>query len=259
MKANIFNFVFFSIIICFFGYGRNELYFINERSICLERNIINFRNNRILADVENQFDLNNFYQSTLSLANQLNDCNDDDEEIKNLQNIIDSHITKHKENNALPNLNNVDKKTKKLILKLRKELNEAKKELDNKSNCELAIQLIHDKRIIKKYENSSILEQKNFKQLENYENIFETDDDEYYDKYNDKYNEIKSSNCYKKLKKNPEYKKSKKNLIIKVMLLITTFFVIIASGAMKFLLLLTPCVPLIFSKWRKVNKHHSEL
>ncbi|EUD73109.1 hypothetical protein YYG_02109 [Plasmodium vinckei petteri] len=255
MKGNILNFVFFSIIICFFGYGRNELYFINERSICLERNIINFRNNRILADAEKQFNLNNFYQSTWSLVNQLNDCNDDDEEITNLRNAIDSHIKNHKENNTLPNLNNLDGKTKKLIHKIQKELNEAKKELDNKSNCELEIQLMHDKRIIKKYENISVLEQKNFKQLENYENIFEIDED----KFDDKYNKIKSSNCYNKLKKNPEYKKSKKNLIIKVMLLITTFFVIIASGAMKFLLLLIPCAPFIFSNWRKVNKYHSEL
>ncbi|CDU17377.1 fam-b protein [Plasmodium yoelii] len=105
MRISILKFVFFSIIICSFEYAKNELYFVNERSICLERNITKFRNNRILADVDNQFDLNDFYQSTLSLVDQFNDCNDD-EEITNLRNIIDSQIKKHKESNTLPDLNN---------------------------------------------------------------------------------------------------------------------------------------------------------
>ncbi|EUD73103.1 hypothetical protein YYG_02103 [Plasmodium vinckei petteri] len=90
-----------------------EIYYVNERSIYLEMDVINFRNNRILTGVDGQFDLYDFYESILSPSNQFNGYNDDDEEIKNLQNIIDSHITKHKENNTLPNLNNVDKKTKK--------------------------------------------------------------------------------------------------------------------------------------------------
>ncbi|CAD2096378.1 Plasmodium exported protein, unknown function [Plasmodium vinckei brucechwatti] len=180
MKANILNFVFFSIIICFFGYGKNELYFINKRSICLERNVTNFRNNRELSDVDNQFDLNDFYQSTFSLVNQLNDCNDDDEEITNLRNAIDSHIKNHKENNTLPNLNNLDGKTKKLIYKIQKELNEAKKELDNIGNDELSIQPIQDKRVIKKNENN-----------------FEIDNN----KFNNEYNEIKSINNYNILNK----------------------------------------------------------
>ncbi|CAD2099590.1 fam-b protein [Plasmodium vinckei lentum] len=64
----------------------------------------------ILADRDNQFDLNNFYESTLSLANQFSDYTDDDEEITNLRNIIDSRIKKHKGSNILPNLNNVDEK-----------------------------------------------------------------------------------------------------------------------------------------------------
>ncbi|EAA19320.1 hypothetical protein [Plasmodium yoelii yoelii] len=149
MRISILKFVFFSIIICSFEYAKNELYFVNERSICLERNITKFRNNRILADVDNQFDLNDFYQSTLSLVDQFNDCNDD-EEITNLRNIIDSQIKKHKESNTLPDLNNVDKKTKKLIHGLHKEIEEFKKELDNKGDNELAIQPIHDKIIIKK-------------------------------------------------------------------------------------------------------------
>ncbi|CAD2095025.1 fam-b protein [Plasmodium vinckei] len=237
MRVNILNVVFLSIIICSFGFGKNELYFINERSICLERNIINFRNNRILADVENQFDLNNFYQSTWSLVNQLNDCNDDDEEITNLRNAIDSHIKNLKENNTLPNLNNLDGKTKKLIHKIQKELNEAKKELDNKGNGELSIQPIQDKRVIKENEN-----------------IFEIDKD----KFDDKYDEIESSDYYKKSKNISKYKKSKKKLIINVMLLIIASFVIIASGAMKFLLLLIPCVPIIVYNSYKVNQDRPE-
>ncbi|CAD2096412.1 fam-b protein [Plasmodium vinckei lentum] len=238
MKANILNFIFFSIIICSFGFSKNELYFIYERSIYLERNVISFINNRILANVDDQFDLNNFYESTLSLANQFSDYNDDDKEIIHLRNIINSHVKMHKESNTTPNLNNVDEKTKKLIYELRKEIEEAKKELDNKRNGELSIQPIQDKIVIKKNEN-----------------IFEIDED----KFDDKYNKIKSSNYYEKSKKISKYKTSKKNLIIKVMLLIATFFVIIASGIMKLLLLLTPCVLFIFYKWRKINKRRSEL
>ncbi|SCL88449.1 Protein of unknown function (DUF2031), putative, partial [Plasmodium chabaudi chabaudi] len=114
MRVNILKYAFFSIIICSFEYAENELYFMNERNIYLERNIINLINNRILADADNQFDLYDFYESTSSIANQFSDF-DHDEEMIRLRNIIDSHIKKHKENNTLPNLNNADKKTKKLI------------------------------------------------------------------------------------------------------------------------------------------------
>ncbi|KEG02414.1 fam-b protein [Plasmodium vinckei vinckei] len=156
MRISILYFVFFSIIICSFEYGKNILHFINERNVYLERNIINLENNRILADGDKQFDLNHFYESTLSLVSQLNDHNDDDEVIKKIQNIIDSHINKHKESNTLPNLNNVDKKTKKLIYELRKELDEVKKEIDNIRNNKLAIQPIEDKRIVNRHEVVSV-------------------------------------------------------------------------------------------------------
>ncbi|EAA18193.1 hypothetical protein YYC_05798 [Plasmodium yoelii 17X] len=134
MKSSIFKFVFFSIIISSFEYAQNELYFVNERSINLERNITNFRNNRILADTDNRFDLNNFYESTLSLINKINDDNDDDEEITKLKSIMNLQLMKSKESNTLKDLNNVDKKTKKYVLKLQKELEGLKKELDDTNN-----------------------------------------------------------------------------------------------------------------------------
>ncbi|VEV58084.1 fam-b protein [Plasmodium vinckei vinckei] len=81
MESRILKFVFFSIIICSFEYAKNELYYVNERSIYLERNIIYFRNNRILEYIDNQFDLYDFYESTLNLANQFSDYIDDDKEI----------------------------------------------------------------------------------------------------------------------------------------------------------------------------------
>ncbi|VEV57601.1 fam-b protein [Plasmodium vinckei vinckei] len=217
MIIKILKYVLFSVITCYFEYAKKELYFINERKIYLERNIINFKNNRILADAGNQFDLNNFYESTLSLANKFNDYNDDDEDIIYLRNIIDSHVKKYKESNTTPNLNNLDGKTKKLIHKIQKELNEAKKELDNERNGELSIQPIQDKRVIKKSEN-----------------IFEIDED----KINDKYNKITLSNCYTKLKKISKSKKSKKKIIIKMMLLTATLSVIIALGMMNQIILL---------------------
>ncbi|KEG00193.1 hypothetical protein YYE_04962, partial [Plasmodium vinckei vinckei] len=127
--------------------------------------------------------------------------------------------------NTTPNLNNVDGKTKKLIHKIQKELNEAKKELDNERNGELSIHPIQDKRVIKKSEN-----------------IFEIDNS----KFNNEYNEIKSSNCYKKLKKISKSIKSKKNVIIRVMLLIATLFVIIALEMMNQIILLGIFVGFIF-------------
>ncbi|SCL92937.1 fam-b protein [Plasmodium chabaudi chabaudi] len=163
MRISILNFVFFSIIICSFEYAKNILHFINESNVYLERNIINLENNRILANADNQFDLNNFYESTLTLADQFNDYkdnyeddDDDDEVIKKIQNIIDSHREKDKRNNTLPNLNNVDKKTKKLIHELRTELDGVKKELDNIKNNKLAIQPIQDKRIVNRREVTSV-------------------------------------------------------------------------------------------------------
>ncbi|CAD2110698.1 fam-b protein [Plasmodium vinckei petteri] len=156
MIVSILKFVLFSIIICSYEYAQNELYFINETNKYLEKNIINFRNNRVLADADNLFDLNNFYESTFSLANQFSDYIDDDEEITNLRNAIDSHIKNHKENNTLPNLNNVDGKTKKLIYELQKELEKVKKEINNIRNAKLAIQPIQEKGIIEMDENISV-------------------------------------------------------------------------------------------------------
>ncbi|CAD2112552.1 fam-b protein [Plasmodium vinckei] len=157
MIISILKFVLFSIIICSYEYAQNELYFINEASKYLEKNIINFRNNRVLADADNLFDLNNFYESTFSLASQFNDCNDDDEEITNIRNAINSHIKNHKESNTLPNLNNVDGKTKKLVHELHKELEEVKKELDNIRNGKKPIQPTQYKRIIEINENIYVL------------------------------------------------------------------------------------------------------
>ncbi|KEG01399.1 hypothetical protein YYE_03495 [Plasmodium vinckei vinckei] len=231
MKVSILNLFCFQLLF--------EFYFINERNIYLERNIINFKNNRILADADNQFDFNHFYESTLSLTNQLNDYNDDDEDIIYLRNIIDSHIKKYKESNTTPNLNNVDGKTKKLLHKIQKELNEAKKELDNERNGELSIQPIQDKRVIKKSEN-----------------IFEIENN----KFHNEYNKITLSNCYKKFKKFSKSKKSKKNIIIKVMLLIATVFVIIGLGTIDQMLLFILFVGFVlFIIGEKLDRYLSKL
>ncbi|ETB63238.1 hypothetical protein YYC_00077 [Plasmodium yoelii 17X] len=251
MRVNILKYVIFSIIICSFEYAKNELYLVNERSINLERNVTNFRNNRILADVDNQFDLNDFYQSTLNLVDQFNDCNDD-EEITNLRNIIDSHIKKHKESNTLPDLNNVDKKTKKLVNELRTELEEIKKELDNKMNGELAMQPINDKRIIKKDENSSVSEHEDFKQLESFEKKLRTKND----KFKVEYCEIKFSKKYMGLKINKKLTKKEEKLFKSLMVFsVIILLLMIASGTMKLLLLFAPAVLLIFRSCRRIRKY----
>ncbi|SCM06076.1 fam-b protein [Plasmodium chabaudi chabaudi] len=237
MRTRILEYAFFSIIICFFEYNKNELYCVNERSKYFERNIINFRNNRILADLDKQFDLNNFYESTWSLANQFSDYIDD-KEITHLRNAIDSHVKKHEEKNALPNLNNVDNKTKKLIHELRKELEEVKKKLYNKRNGELEIQPIENKRIIKK--DGNILEIK-------------------CDHFKYEYNEIISNNNYEELKNNRKLKKAEKKLIMGGLSLIGSFFAIAASGQVYLLLLLAPSLVLIFKSWRKINKYRYNL
>ncbi|VTZ76143.1 fam-b protein [Plasmodium yoelii] len=242
MRISILKYVLFSIIICFFEYAPNEL--------CLERDVINFRNNRILADADNRFDLNSFYQSTLSLANQLNDYNDDDEEIIYIRNAINSQIKKHKESNTLPDLNNVDKKTKKLIGELRKELEEVKKELDNKRNSEIAIQPIQDKRITKKDENISVSEYEDFNKLENEENFLESEDDN----FEDEYNKIKSSNNYKKFKINGKIKKHEKKLFKKMMIFMVSQFLIVVSGAWYLGILFIPYTFSIIKKcWKLLN------
>ncbi|KEG01151.1 fam-b protein [Plasmodium vinckei vinckei] len=226
MRVGILKFVLFSIIICSFEYGKNRLYFVNERTIYLERNVTNFRNNRILADKDKEFDLNNFYESTLSLVNQFNDYNDD--KITNLRNAIDSRIKEHKENNTLPNLNNLDEKTKNQIYELQKELEEVKKKLDNIRNGELAIQPMHDKRITEKDEN--ILGAKN------------------------EYNEITSSNNYMVFQINRKLKKSEKKIIVASLAFIVSFFTLLALGGELLLLLLIPAVGFVLkSLWDYVN------
>ncbi|SCL82031.1 Protein of unknown function (DUF2031), putative, partial [Plasmodium berghei] len=216
----------------------------------LERDVINFKNNKILADVDNQFDFNEFYESTLSLASQLGDCIEGNKEIAYLQSIIDSHIKKHKENNTLPDLNNVDKKTKKLIDQLRKELEEIKKELNNKRSSEVEIQPIKDKIITKKNKNNSVSEQEDFKQLENEGNFLEINDDN----FKDEYNEITSSSNYKKLKINRKLKKENKKLVKKFMVFMVSHFVILGSGGGYLILLVIPCmISVIKNCWKSLK------
>ncbi|CAD2110625.1 fam-b protein [Plasmodium vinckei] len=231
MIVSILKFVLFSIIICSYEYAQNELYFINETNKYLEKNIINFRNNRVLADADNLFDLNNFYESTFSLANQFSDYIDDDEEITNLRNAIDSHIKNHKENNTLPNLNNVDGKTKKLIYELQKELEKVKKEINNIRNAKLAIQPIQEKGIIEMDENISVSNHE--------EDILETNR-----------NEI--NNIIK-------LEKEEKKLAWQFLLLVVSFIVIVGLGAMKLLLLLAPLFFFIHKTWHKINKYRFKL
>ncbi|SCL98400.1 Protein of unknown function (DUF2031), putative [Plasmodium chabaudi chabaudi] len=243
MRVSILKLFCFSVIICSFEYAKNELYYVNERSIYLERNVINFRNNRILADPDNQFDLYDFYQSTLSLANQFSDYIDDDE-ITNLRNDIASRIKNHKENNTLPNLNNLDKKTKKFIHELQKELEETKKELDNIRNSELGIQPTQDKRIIKKDENNFVSEHENFKHLENEGNFLKIED------YNfeDKYHEITSSDIYKEKKYCRKLRKAGINIFKNMVLFIVGSVVIVSSGSFDVAILLVPYMISIISK-----------
>ncbi|CAD2099556.1 fam-b protein [Plasmodium vinckei brucechwatti] len=228
MRVSILKFVFFSINICSFECAKKELYFINGRNIYLEKNITNFRNNRILADADNQFDLNNFYESTLSLANQFSDYIDDDEEIKNLRNTIDSRIKKHKRSDISPNLNNIDEKTKNLIYELQKELEEVKKEIDSIRNNEIPIQPIQNKRTIINGENISVSEHEGISQLENEGNISGSE-----------HNEI-SSSSKNKLKNNSETKKLVINFIKKCLLLIASFLALFISPALSFLILIMP-------------------
>ncbi|CDU15840.1 fam-b protein [Plasmodium yoelii] len=245
MRVCIFKYVFFSIIICFFEYAKNELYLVNERSVYLERNVINFRNNRILANAENQFNLNDFYQSTLSLVNQFND----NDELIYIRNTINSQIRKHKKKNTLPNLNNVDKKTKKLIDELQKEL-EVKKELGNKRDYKLIIQPIYDKRIIKKDENNSVSEHENFRELENYENNLGSENYNFDSEYID----VTLSNDYKKLKIKRKLKKKNISLLKKFAIFMLSHIVVVASGGGYLILLAIPCTISLFKKCWEILK-----
>ncbi|SBW38099.1 fam-b protein [Plasmodium berghei] len=217
MRVSVLKYVLFSIVICSFEYAKNELYFVNDKGIYLEGNVINFRNNRILADVDKEFDLNEFCQSTLSLATQLGDCIEDNEEIAHLRNIIDSHIKKHEESNTSIDLKNVDSKTKQLINEFRKELEELKKHITDKMNGELAIQPIDDKIIIKKDENSSVSEHEDFKQLENERNIVAN---EHYE----------TDSSIEELKNKRKLKKRIKGLMVRSVLLVGFIFALLIPG-----------------------------
>ncbi|CAD2098378.1 fam-b protein [Plasmodium vinckei] len=242
MKISILKYVFFSIIICSLDDSKNESYYVNERNIYLERNIINFRNNRVLADTDNQFDLYDFYQSTSNLANPLNDCNDDDKGNIYLRNIKDSHVKKHKESIALPNLNNEYEDTNMLIQEMRKELEETKKELDNIKNGKLAIQPIQDKRIITKYENNFVQEHPGFKQMENYGHILET---------KDKYNENTLSSNYNGSEINQDFNKTNNALLKKGTTTAGDELMAIVSDACQVIKLIIPYMVSVTKKsWR---------
>ncbi|CAD2112606.1 fam-b protein [Plasmodium vinckei petteri] len=230
MIISILKFVLFSIIICSYEYAQNELYFINEASKYLERNIINFRNNRVLADADNLFDLNNFYESTFSLANKFSDYIDDDEEITNLRNAIDSHIKNYKERNTLPNLN-VDEKTKKLIHELQKEFEEVKTELDNIRNDKIPIQPIQEKGITKKDDN--------FKET--------------YIKY------IISEKRRKEVNNTKNLEKEEMKLFMQLLLLVVGILMIAGLGPIKLLLLLAPLVFLMCKTGDKISKYRCKL
>ncbi|SCL82148.1 fam-b protein [Plasmodium berghei] len=237
MRVSVLKYVIFSIVICSFEYAKNELYFVNDRGIYLEGNVITFRNNRILAYADNEFDLNEFYQSTLSLASQLGDCVEGNKEIEHLRNIIDSHIKKHKGSSTSLDLKNVDSKTKKIIDDLRTELEEVKREIDNKRNGELAIHSIDDKIIIKKDENSSVSEHEDFKQLENNEN-----------------NKIASSNCYMKSKLTKKYGKEAIKFILSCLGFLAVAFSVPITGLLSLMILFIPSgVSIYYFLWRLIK------
>ncbi|SCL86423.1 fam-b protein [Plasmodium berghei] len=239
MRVSILKCVLFSIVICSFEYAQNELYFVNDKGICLERNVMNFRNNRILAYADNEFDLNEFYQSTLSLASQLGDCVEGNKEIAHLRNIIDSHIKKHKGSSTSLDLKNVDSKTKKIIDDLRTELEEVKREIDNKRNGELAIHSIDDKIIIKKDENSSVSEHEDFKQLENNEN-----------------NKIASSNCYMKSKLTKKYGKEATKFILSCLGFLAAGFPVLIGGLYFMILFIPSGFSIYYFFWRLIKCEH---
>ncbi|VTZ66942.1 fam-b protein [Plasmodium chabaudi chabaudi] len=250
MRVSILKYVLFSSTVCSFEYSQNELHYANERSIYLERNVINFRNNRILADVDNQFDLNNFYESTLDFLNEFNDYNDDDEEMACLLNMIGSHVNKNKENHTIFNLNNVDEETKNLIYELQKELEEVKKELDNIRNSELEIQSIQDKKITKKDEYNFVSEHEGIKQLGNEGAFLEIDDDN----FEDKYYEIISSNIYKKLKINQKLIEAGRRCIMASLSYIVSCFMYVSAGWGYFSIMHIPYIGSILMKWYKFIK-----
>ncbi|EAA18356.1 hypothetical protein, partial [Plasmodium yoelii yoelii] len=218
-----------------------ELYFVNDRGMYLERNVTNFRNNRILADADNQFDLNEFYQSILSLVNQFNDCNDDNKEITSIRNVIDSHIKKHKESNISLNFKNLDSKTKKKINKFRTELEEVKKELDNKMNSELEMQSIYDEQIVNKDENSYVSEHQDLEKLKN-----------------DKYNEVILSRSYKKFKITRKMKKEVTKFTMACLGFIVVVFSILIGPVYLMALFIPSAIPIYFFLWR-VNKYSNKL
>ncbi|CDU16591.1 hypothetical protein YYC_03526, partial [Plasmodium yoelii 17X] len=151
MRVNILKYVIFSIIICSFEYSQNEL--------CLGRNVINFRNNRVLTDVDNLLDLNDLSQSTVNLVNQFDENDSDDDGIIYMRKIINSHIKEQTKNNTLPKLSSLNKRTKKIVNKLLTELEKAKKELSSHKDDEMKKKLIEDEQMTIKDEN--------FKQFEN--------------------------------------------------------------------------------------------
>ncbi|VTZ75036.1 fam-b protein [Plasmodium yoelii] len=154
MRVSILKYALFSIFICSFEYGKNEL--------CLERNIINIRNNRILSDGDNQFNLHEFYESTSSVENQVNDHDNDDEKNISIRNTVDSHVKKNKKSKKSLYSKNVDKKRKKLIhghhkeikeIEEIEEIEETEKEIDNTNNNKLAIVPIENNSVSEELEN----------------------------------------------------------------------------------------------------------
>ncbi|CAD2091031.1 fam-b protein [Plasmodium vinckei lentum] len=167
MRFSILKYALFLIIIWSFLYAQNEICFMNKRTKYIERNIINFRNNRILADIDIKFDLNHIHELTLSVVNQLIEHNCNDGDIVVLPFIINIFVKNQGESDTLPDLNSFDIITKMLIHAHQKELEKLKKELDNLWDCELEIQLIHDKKMLKKDKNISVSKPEHFKQLKN--------------------------------------------------------------------------------------------
>ncbi|ETB60833.1 hypothetical protein YYC_02139, partial [Plasmodium yoelii 17X] len=97
---------------CIYLFYINLILLFDVLELCLERNIINIRNNRILSDGDNQFNLHEFYESTSSVENQVNDHDNDDEKNISIRNTVDSHVKKNKKSKKSLYSKNVDKKRK---------------------------------------------------------------------------------------------------------------------------------------------------
>ncbi|VUC55979.1 fam-b protein [Plasmodium berghei ANKA] len=170
-------------------------------------------------------DINDFYDSSLSILDKYNDGNYDGEENIYTKQIINFHQTNFEYSDTSSKLKDIED-VREFINEITSELEISKKENDNNREYEIAVEQNIDKRLVKKDIDLLISSCENLKELKHSEHILDID----VNNFEKKYNEVISGNNYNIVKCNSKFDETFKRFLKSHALILPVVLLCLISG-----------------------------